>query len=171
MEISLVKSNSIKFKSGKTVIVTDPVSRVDALGVILTDNNSYDLDKIEEKRVVISGPGEYEIGGISIVSKNIKGDNIFNINSDSSNILLLPSSQVSKMQGDDEYDCVVIKVIGKITEDEFSVFNSKCYVLYGNLDLVNLKSESIEKVNKINLRRSEEITGKIFLFSAVDPAV
>src|SRR3990170_4446506 len=106
MEISLVKNNSIKIKSGKTVIATDPFSKVEAQGIILTDNSLYELDKVEGNRVVISGP--------------------------------------------DEYDCVVIKVVDKIIEDAFSVFNAKCYILYGGLDLVNLKSENIVKGNKVN---------------------
>ena len=166
MEISLVKNNSIKIKSGKTVIATDPFSKVEAQGIILTDNSLYELDKVEGNRVVISGPGEYEVGGISIVCKNIKGENVYNIVSDTSNILFLPSTAVPKIQEDNEYDCVVIKVVDKIIEDAFSVFNAKCYILYGGLDLVNLKSENIVKGNKVNLRKTEEITGKIFLFAA-----
>lgn len=166
MEISLIKGNSIKIKSNKTVIVTDPIFKAEAQAVILTDNASYDLEKVEGKRTVISGPGDYEVGGISIAAKRLKDETIYKVSNDAANILFITSSVVSRVSEVDEYNCVIIKINSKISEDACSVFNSKCYILYGDLSLINLKSGNVEKTVKINLRKAEEISGKIFLLTA-----
>ncbi|MCL4354379.1 hypothetical protein M1349_02800 [Patescibacteria group bacterium] len=165
MDISLTKDNSLKIKGKKTAIVTDPVSKTEADIVIITDSSaSYDLDKVEGKRLVIEGPGEYEVGGVSIVAKNIKGDLVFYI-TDFSRILLLPASAVSKIQEEDEFDAVIIKVQEKINEDAFSAFNSKSFILYGDLSQATLKSENIEKTNKVSLKKTGEYFGKIIMLS------
>lgn len=168
MDISLVKDNSIKIKGGRggTTIVTDPASRVEAEVVLLTaSHQNHDLDKVEGKRLVIEGPGEYEIGGISIVGKSMRGDVVFDISNDSK-ILLLSSSAVPKIQEEDEYDAVLIKVNGKISDDSFSVFNAKSFILYGDISQVSLKTDKKEVTNRVNLKKMNEIAGKIFLLSS-----
>lgn len=165
MEVAIVKDNSLKIKGEKTVIVTDPISKIEAQVVILTDSGNYELDKVEGTRLVISGQGEYEVGGISIVGKDVKGDIVYTLSDSYNNVLIVPSSLVSKIQEENEYSCVLIKVVDEIKEDAFSVFNSKCFVIYGNIDLAKLKSEDIEKTSKINLRKTGEISGKIFILS------
>src|SRR5438093_9518388 len=138
MDISLVKDNSIKIKDGRggTTIVTDPVLKTDGEIVLLTDRElDYDAEKVDGKRLVIEGPGEYEIGGVSITGQEMKGDTVFRI-FNSSKVCLLPASAISKIQEEDEFDAVIIKVNQRVTDDSFSVFNAKLVILYGNIDLI-----------------------------------
>ncbi|OGH12360.1 MAG: hypothetical protein A2857_01340 [Candidatus Levybacteria bacterium RIFCSPHIGHO2_01_FULL_36_15] len=166
MDISLIKENSIRIKGSKTAIVIDPVPlKVEAQIILLTDNNpNISLEKVEGAKLVIEGPGEYEVGGISIVAKRIKGDLIFDI-VENSRILLLPASAVSKIQQEDDYEAVIIKVNDKINEDMFSILNSKTYILYSDLSLATLKSENIEKTNRVSLKKTGDVSGKIILLS------
>lgn len=166
MDISIVKDYSIKIKDGRggTTLITDPITKTEGDIVLITDRSEeYDIDKVEGKRLVITGPGEYEIGGVSIMGKDNHGDQIFQINN-SSRICLLPSSAISKMQEEDEFDAVLIKVNKKITDDSFSVFNAKLVILYGDANLMQLKDEKVERVNRLSLKKSE-FTGKIIILS------
>lgn len=163
MDILLVKNNSIRIRGNTTTVVTDPISKVEAQIVLLT-NGEYDLSKVEGTRLVIEGPGEYEIGGLSVVAKRVKENLIFDI-ADQSRVLIAPASAVSGIQGDDEYDAILIKLNEKINTDSFSSLNAKSFILYGDLNLLTLKNEEVIRTNKVNLKKTNEVSGKIILLS------
>lgn len=78
MEISYIGHSSFRIKSKKTVIVTDPFDpamvglknpKVEA-DIVTVSHDHHDhnfLGAVKNYRKVINGPGEYEVGGISII--------------------------------------------------------------------------------------------------------
>lgn len=172
MDVYITKENVLKIKGNKTTILIDPqlsdvkqMPKSPADVVILTDyDKTYDLDRVEGKRLVISGPGEYEVGGISINGKRVKNGAIFVISSDSSKVLLLSDQSLRDYQDDDGYDGIIIKVNGKVNSDAFSTFDSKQFILYGDFASSGI-DENIQKVTSVNLKKKAEATGKVLLLS------
>jgi len=75
MEITYLENKCLKIKGKKTVLIFNPnllISKTVGDVVIFLKDINYDLKKVDEYRLVISGPGEYEIGGIKISVKNQK---------------------------------------------------------------------------------------------------
>lgn len=163
MEISKLSESSIKLKGKNASVVVDPVGKVDAEIVIATQSvDSLSLDKVNGVRLIISGPGEYEVGGVSITGKQVAGGVMYHI-LEQSKIILVPSANVSSVPDDEEYDCVIVKVIGEFKDDTLGPINAKCVVLYGDTALATIKSENQEKATKVNIKKTAEVQGKTFI--------
>lgn len=165
MEISKIADSSIKIKGKNASVVIDPVGKVEAQIVIATKpEDSLALDKVEGVRLVISGPGEYEAGGVSVTGKKVTGGMTYQI-FESNKIMFATSDSVGGVPDDEEFDCLVIEVTSAFKEDSLGSINRKCTVLYGDLALLDLKSENQEKAVKVSLKKTAEVLGKIFLLS------
>lgn len=124
--------------------------------------DSLAIDKVTGTRLVVSGPGEYEAGGISITGKDVKTGISYQI-LEQSKILLVASTSISSVPDDEEYDCLVVKVTGEFKDETLASINAKCVVLYGDLSLATVNSENQEKLSKINIKKTAEVAGKTFL--------
>lgn len=162
MEISLVNSASVKIKGKNASLIIDPVAKQDADIIIATKPlDVLAIDKVEGVRLVIAGPGEYEAGGISVTGKTIKGNILYHI-IDVSKVLFTTSQGVSNVPDDEEYDCLLIEVVGELKEDAFASVNAKCVVLFGDLAQVTVSEDKKEQASKVNIKKTAEVAGKIF---------
>src|SRR5947208_751003 len=117
MEISAIGSSSVKIKGKNAAIVVDPVSKVDAEIVIATQSlDSLALEKVGGARLVISGPGEYEVGGISVSGKASKGGVTYQL-LENTKVLFTTSTLIESVPDDENFDCVVIKVSSPFADD------------------------------------------------------
>lgn len=165
MEISLINSTSVKIKGKNASLVIDPTAKQDADIIIATKPlEALAVDKIDGVRLVIAGPGEYEAGGISITGKSSKGSVLYNI-IDSSRIMFVTSNGIASVPDDEEYDCLLIEVVGELKEDAFASINAKCVVLFGDLMNVTVTDEKKETTSKVNIKKTAEIAGKIFFLA------
>jgi len=165
MEISKVSNSSIKIKGKNASVVIDPSGKVDAEVVIASSlKDTLAIDKVEGKRLVISGPGEYEVGGISITGKDTKGGVSYQL-LEQVKVLFAPSSALSYVPDDEDFDALVIKLTGEVSKDAFAPINAKCVVLLGDISLTHMKADEVESASKINLKKTAEISGKTFLIS------
>lgn len=170
MEIQKLSPTSIKIKGKAASIAVDPESKTDAEIIIATRPlESLALDKAENQRLIVSGPGEYEAGGISIAGKQQKSAMpagrqgfIYQI-FEGVKIMLVSSDNISQVPDDEEFDCLIIKVVTDFKDDTLGPISRKCTVLYGNLSLATIKSENSQDIQKINLKKTQEILGKTFL--------
>lgn len=163
MEIIKNSNNSVKLKGKNATLVIDPSGKVDADIVLVSSTaDSSAFSKIEGNRLIISGPGEYEAGGISITAKAAKGGVIYYIY-DNVKILFTLSSAISSVPDDEDFDCLLVKIVGEIPKDAFGPIQAKCVVLFGDLALSQMKSEEIESSAKINLKKTAEVQGKTFI--------
>lgn len=165
MEIGLSSANSVKLKGKSATLITDPTTKVDADIIIATQPlDSLNPAALENVRLIISGPGEYEAGGIGVTGKDVKGELLYHI-FDNSKIMFTTSNGVKNVPDDEEYDALLIKVVGVVKEDDFASINAKCVVLYGDIEQATVTGENVEKTSKVSLKKTAEITGKIFLLS------
>lgn len=163
MEIQLLSSDSIKIKGKNASVVFDPNSKTDAEIVIVTKaSGSLALDKVTNTRLMISGPGEYEAGGISISGKKVKDKVIYTL-IESMKIAVTSSDVAGELPDDEDFDAVVVHVASGFSDEVLGPISSKCTVLYGDLAQATIKSENQEKVNKVNLKKTSEVAGKTFL--------
>lgn len=163
MEISKVNETSTKIKGKSASLIIDPTSKVDAEIVLATQPlESLALDKVEGSRLIISGPGEYEAGGISVSGKATKTGTQYVI-FDNAKILLVNSSELSDVPDDEEYDAVLVKVTSPFSDDALGPIHAKCSVLYGDTGLFTTTSDMVETISKVNLKKTAEIQGKIFI--------
>lgn len=165
MEISLVNSTSVKIKGKNASLIIDPSSKQEADIIIATKPlDVLTIDKIEGQRLVIAGPGEYEAGGISVTGKLTKGNLLYLI-LDSSKIIFTTSQGVGSVADDEEYDCLLIEVVGELKEEAFASINAKCVVLFGDLAQVSVSDEKKVEASKVSLKKTMDIVGKIFLLA------
>lgn len=162
MEISKVSPTSVKLKGKNASVVIDPMSKIDAEIVIKSSpSEALALDKVENIRLIVSGPGEYEAGGISITGRPVK-DGVIYVLLDQVKVLFTLSSTIGSVPDDEEYDCLLIKINSVLSKDTIAPINTKCVVLFGDPSLSGLNATELEKTPKVNLKKTAEIQGKTF---------
>jgi hypothetical protein len=165
MEISKLSESTIKIKGKNASIVIDPTVKVDAEIILVTQpEDNFSIDKVSGTRLIVSGPGEYEVGGIGITSKEVK-DGILYYVYEQSRIAIATSISVASIPDDEEFDCVIVKIIGEFKDDVLGPINSKCIVIYGDVALATITSGNQETTTKINIKKTAEISGKTFILS------
>jgi hypothetical protein len=163
MEIQLLSPGSIKIKGKNASVVFDPTSKADAEIVIATKAlDTLTLDRVSNTRLIVSGPGEYEAGGISISGKKVK-DKMIYVFTESLKVAVVNSEIAGELPDDEDFDAVVVHVDTNFSDEVLGPISTKCIVLYGDLAQATVKSENTEKTNKVNLKKSSEVAGKTFL--------
>lgn len=66
MEIAVASENSIKIKGKNVTVISDPTSKSGPADIVFTLRKSSPLQRVDEARLLISGPGEYEVGGVKL---------------------------------------------------------------------------------------------------------
>src|SRR5579871_6112091 len=102
MEISSQGKNSVRIKTKNASLVIDPASSVAADVVILTESSSSAAGL--EAKLVIEGPGEYEVGGVHINAKKQNSETTYEIFDDQYKILLVPVSSLKGLKEDEDFD-------------------------------------------------------------------
>lgn len=113
MDIYFLGFTAVRLRGKKTSIVIDPFDKektgikfekTEADAVLLTAKNSpqMSIQQIANSRVVIDGPGEYEVGGVSIVGIAASGLTTYYIKMDG--IALLHPGALQKKLSENELD-------------------------------------------------------------------
>lgn len=119
MDIALVGPKSVKLKSKKTSLVVNPatgISKTEAEAVILLGQyEDTNLSKVDGYRIVISGQGEYEVGGTKISAAKEDGGIVCLIDLDGVKVLVGEGKSIGKVYEKIENCNVVVTY----TNDEF----------------------------------------------------
>lgn len=89
MEITIVSDHSIKLRGKNASVFVNPVDKAAQVNaaIILAPFEKKNM-KLKDDVVVITGPGEYEAGGIKINGTKSAGKTVFSINIDGVDIAL-----------------------------------------------------------------------------------
>lgn len=102
MEIAVLWENSVKIKGKQGVLAVNPFglrAKTTADAIVLFDKaNGNDFSKIEGSRVLIEGPGEYEVLGIKISGFPADGGTAYSMNIDGVLLLLAKTQAVEKLK-------------------------------------------------------------------------
>lgn len=158
MDIALLGSKSLKLKSKKTTLVVNPtadISKTEAEGLLLLgDYGEKNISKVEGYRIVISGPGEYEVGGTKI-SAIKSGDKLAYL-VDLDNVKVLIGEGKSIENSYDKIDNCNILVVNADNEFDYTALSKaepNAILIYGDKkdDVAkSLGKDSPEKINKFS---------------------
>lgn len=159
MELTSPEINTLKINSKRGYILVDPQTSEDAKVIILSDGSDRDIIQTPEN-LVIFGPGDFEGSGILIKGSRPETETMYSIDSGEGRILLVSSSSISKLTDVDEYDAVVVKAVTSVDESALSALSSKRVIVYGDQSFIP-ETLLAGKVNKINLKKQEELSSNV----------
>lgn len=165
MEISSLQDSSIRIKTKTVEIVVDPKGVSDAEVNILTEDTGKVFERDEAGKLIIKGPGEYEVKGVTITGEDKSGDIIYRVNDGQYTIILAASSVVNKVviEDDESVGAVVFRLNAKFDEGALGSLSSSLIILYGNEEFAPQKN--ITKKEKVNLKKKEELESSIVFLS------
>lgn len=156
MDVVFVSDKSIKIKSKNNTFVVNPQKKIDEGIVILTKKpDSY---KEYEDKIVIDGPGEFEVSGVSIKGESTKGNIFFEFWEDNQRLLLLSSTDLEKSKEADDYTATVVLSEETLTNEGINQITSGVVIVVGDV-LPAGNKEEVKKTEKINLKKIEEYKG------------
>ncbi len=156
MEILAVSPTSFKIKSKNTSFIINPV-KIDA-DVVLTTTTPHDYSQFEGK-LVISGPGDYEVSGVSIKGEKMGDGVAYTLLEENQTILILPSNK--NVSTDDSENVTATVMILSEKLDEAVNVSSELFVVVASEDLLPQDLSNVKKVDKVNLKKIEEYKGSI----------
>jgi hypothetical protein len=135
VDIQTIGENSLRIKSKKTTLVIDPktaMQKVDADAILLTGEDS-DVNRVTDYRVVITGPGEYEVSGLKIVGIDSEEGLVFSLISENVRTLVSKVSSLKKISTEKigDYQIVIINADTDTSESMITAMEPSVVVLYG----------------------------------------
>jgi hypothetical protein len=144
MEIIYLENKSLRIKGKKASLIVDPnslMAKTAADAVLILRDTTFDLKKVDEYRLIISGPGEYEIGGIKISGKKSEEDFVYSLVIDKMEMIIGKAEAISRL-GDKikEHQIAVLRVDEELQESVITAIEPKMVVLYGDSVANGLKT-------------------------------
>lgn len=164
MEIVSVSGQSLRIKGKTVTTLVTPVlgkSKV-AADVILFHNRSHeavDVSAVEGLKLIVDGPGDYEVGGMKISAQRIGDDVIYSLFLDGIEILITKASTSEKMK-DGLKDCQIAVFLADAMAEQRVVtsLNATMTVFYGEQAVANAKAfgkEDAAPVAKVSVTREK----------------
>jgi len=161
VDIAIVGENSLKLKSKEATFVVDPAkgmpkTSADAV-ILLSESNNVDLSRVTDSRIIIAGPGSYEVGGVKISGLKTPKGIIYKLLLDDI-ITILGSSTDAKTEGYDACQVAVVSTANDFSESYVTALEPKITVLYGDKKVESAKkwgAESVSLVSKVTILKDK----------------
>jgi hypothetical protein len=142
VDISIIGKGSLKLKGKRSTFIVDPVKDMpktasDAV-ILLKGRVGKDLTRATDYRVVIEGPGEYEISGAKISGVKTVNGIIYKLTIDNVTIILGYSAD-AKMEGFSVGQVALINTSENFNEAFITALESKLTILYGEKRMESAK--------------------------------
>lgn len=162
MDISIVGENSLKLKGKKVTFIVDPVKEMpktsaDAVILLNGGNKNIDLSRITDSRIIMEGPGSYEVGGIKISGLKTPKGIIYKLLIDDI-ITILGSSTDTKAEDYDVCQVAIVNTTNDFSESYVTALEPKITILYGENKTESAKklgAESITMIPKITILKDK----------------
>ncbi len=164
MEIAIIDKNTIKVKTKKTTFIIDPIAstpKTPADAILLLQKSKGDLQRVTDYRLVIDGPGEYELGGVKISAFKIDGKLAYGLIGDGVETVIGESSVLNKLADKfQEKTIAVINMDEDLNESVITTIEPKIVIFYGEKASEGVKSvgkdpAGVEKTKKINIAENK----------------
>lgn len=164
MDISSLNTSSIKIRLRHASFVVDPAedlgSKVSCDAIVFLDSKNSDLFRVADYRIVINGPGEYEINGVKITGMRVDNGLVYNIIGDGARIVLGKTKEISKTKEEINTDCqiAILNVDREFTPSIVTGFEPKAVVLYGNERQAGAKilgKENLTPIKKFTITKDK----------------
>ncbi len=158
MEVSSVGPKNLKIKSKNANFIINPTGKVDTEVVIFTDKpGSYTG---MSQNLIIDGPGEYEVSGVSIKGEKTGSGVSFDFLEENQNLLVLANTAAAKSKDVEGYTAVVVLADDKV-DNALASLTSEVIAVAGTDEVLPSERENVRKVEKLNLKKVEEYKGLI----------
>ena len=158
MEVSKIGKKGVKIRTKNASFLVNPEGKIDGDVVILTQKPQVYSDY--NGAIVIDGPGEYEVSGVSIKGEAIDGSVLFDFLADSQRLLMLPTASISKSEEAQDYTATVV-FLDENSKDTISQISSGVVIVVGDADRIFKDKTSLKKIDKVNLKKIDEYKGFI----------
>jgi hypothetical protein len=149
VDISIVDGNSIKLRGKQATFVVDPgkqMPKTAADGVILLNGKTnIDFSRVTDYRIVIDGPGEYEVGGVKISGIKTSKGVLYSLSIDDISVVL-GSAAEAKIEGFNACQIAVVNTTGEFNDSFVTALEPKISVLYGEKKAEAAKALGAEAV-------------------------
>lgn len=158
MDIAIVNENSIKIRGKHVGFIIDPPTsgpKISADGVIYLSNDlPVDVSRVEEYRVIIQCPGEYQVNGAMIAGIKADKEYVYKIALDDVQILVAKASGISKLKGDiDSSEVLILNADSEIEAAVITNMEPRIVILYGEK-----KEETAKILGKSEIKKTEKAT-------------
>lgn len=158
MEVTYLADSSLRIKSKNSTFIVNPSGKLDGEVILLTQKpTSYASFGVS---LVIDGPGEYEVAGVSIKADQVDGKNSFHFLEDNQSLLVLASAAAARNRETDEYTAAVVLMDEKM-DNLLSTLTAQVVAVAGSDEFLPQEKDSIKKTDKLNLKKTEEYKGFI----------
>ncbi len=155
MEISRLSDTSIKIKTKTATLVLDPDVKTDAEVVLYITPFEKGDTLVSNKRIVIDGPGDYEVMDVAITGVAYGNFMGYIIDDGNLKVLVGPSSAFEKIKDEEGFAALIIKAVDAVDIEKISSFAQDICLVLGDPMLLDHAAES-KKLTKINVRRIDE---------------
>lgn len=161
MDISIVGNQSIKLKGKQVAFVVDPTKETPktSADAIIFLNGSRDMDatRVTDFRIIIDGPGGYEVGGAKITGTKTPLGTLYRLSIDGASIIL-GSATDAEMEGFNVCQVAVVNTNSNFSASFVTAMEPKVTVLYGDKKVESAKTlgaESVSSVPKITITKDK----------------
>jgi hypothetical protein len=147
MDITILDINFLRIKGKNASFVVDPEttkSKSKVIGdavIALKDIQANRFPNIENYRVVIKHPGEYEVNGIMIAGKQSGDGIVYKIILDNVPIVLGKSSNISKVLDKiDSCQVLLLNVDSEVDQNIITSLEPNYAILYGEKSVEGVKN-------------------------------
>lgn len=161
MDITTLGNNSIKIKGKQVAFIVDPTKEMpktssDAI-ILLNGANGMDISRATDYRIVLDGPGGYEVGGAKISGTKTPKGTFYKLSIDGVSVFLGPTVD-AKIEGFSECQVAIINTNSEFNESFVTTLEPKIAVLYGEKIAESAKKLGIETavpVSKITILKDK----------------
>lgn len=151
MDISCINKNCIKLKGGKASFIIDPeTTAISADAILLTGSLGANAFPVSDSRVVVGGPGEYEVSGSKISAVATPKCVIYKLSIDNMSVILGSVVDFSKLESVfSACDVVILNVDEDFNESFVTTLGPKIVVLYGDKKETGAKKLGAQNLSPI----------------------
>lgn len=156
MEISIVGQRGLKIKAKNTSFIVNPEKKFDEDIVVLTEPPA-DYAEFADK-IVFAGPGEYEVGGVSVKAEAQSEGISFDFFEDGQKLIILSSPKSAQNRDTEDASAVVAYMDGSEAENILKITGNVVAVV-GSAESLPSDHSNIKTTDKLNLKKTEEYKG------------
>lgn len=133
-----------------------PKTSSDAI-ILLNSQNNIDISRVADSRIIISGPGGYEVGGSKISAASTSKGVLYKLSIDDLSIIIGTATE-SKIEGFNECQVAIVNTSSDFNESFVTALEPKIIVVYGDKKIEAAKTlggEFITEVSKITITKDK----------------
>lgn len=165
MEISKLGDTGLRIKSKNVTVVVDPAAKSEADIIIHLDRNTpHDTKDITGAKLIIDGPGEYEVSGLSITGEKVGQDVMYRLDDEIFGLILASSRIVATAKEEDGEQALVVKSTAPMQADLLDSYVQDVCVVFGAADTLP-QGADIKRAQKVNLRKLDDLKGAVVVLA------